>query len=137
MKISVRSILTLLAILFGFDIALYGQNMNMVTDSSEEMTDSIMAADPEELFESLPVPVIDYNYVNRSFIPRVFSGYHKLHTFHKDLSNIDHYKLMKVISGDSILMSEEDVIELIPNEDVSKFPDLTFLVPDGAETIKE
>lgn len=103
---------------------------------NEEAADSVTVIEPEDLFLSLPPQVVNYNIVNRSFIPRVFSGYRRVHKFHPDLLKIDHYKGLVVTNGDTIKVVDDELIEFIPNEDISRFPDLTYLVP-GEESEEE
>lgn len=51
---------------------------------NEEITDSVpvllVLSDPVALFDSMPQPVVNNKILNLSFKPKVFSGYHKLHT---------------------------------------------------------
>ena len=42
-------------------------------------SDTIFILSPKELYESMPTPQIEYKVVNKSFIPRVFGGYRKVH----------------------------------------------------------
>ena len=41
--------------------------------------DSIYIVEPDVLFDSMPQPVVNYNIVNLSLVPRVFAGYRKIH----------------------------------------------------------
>lgn len=54
---------------------LQAQDIKLI-DSSDTM--SIDLIDPQVIFDSIPTPVINTNVVNRSFQPRVFSGYKRI-----------------------------------------------------------
>lgn len=51
----------------------------MKTGDEDQQSDTLKILSPEELFNSLPTPSINKNVVNKSFIPKVFGGYRKVH----------------------------------------------------------
>lgn len=71
---------SILLFLFGL-IPLSGQSQEIVNvESLEADTDSLVLSDPVALFLSMPQPQVNNKILNLSFKPKVFSGYHKLHT---------------------------------------------------------
>ncbi|MCH5236579.1 MAG: DUF3078 domain-containing protein [Muribaculaceae bacterium] len=111
------------------------EDLALVEDSLAAVKE-IQVAEPEDLFLSLPKPVVNRKIVNRSFIPRVFSGYRKLHKFHPDFLHPNHYDGLSVMTYDSTLMMVDEVIEVLPNENESMFPDLTYLISREEEVVE-
>ena len=75
-----------------------------------EEPDTIPILSPQELFESLPTPVIEKNVVNRSFNPKVFGGYRKVHQI-PDFTKLKPYNGLEVMTYvepvDSLLITDE------------------------------
>ena len=67
-------------LMLGGNITFAQTEMNQEDSVIEEIQpDSISILSPEELFESLETPKINSKIVNKSFIPKVFGGYRKIH----------------------------------------------------------
>ena len=89
-----------------------------ISEEIGEENDSISMIDPAAIFDSLPQPKVNEEIVNLSFVPRVFSGYRKIHGI-PELSKREFYKginNLEIINGDIIEDSnifENDSINLV------------------------
>ena len=124
MKLTFPYCLLTLVLIFGLNrgVAQDNREINLTSRLSTELVtedfedenplDSIYILPPDVLFDSLPTPKVDFNILNRSFNPRVFSGYRKVHTI-PDFAKLKPYNGLKVMTEefpDSLAI--EDLVEL-------------------------
>lgn len=83
---------------------------------------------PEEIFDGLPEVVVDESIVNRSFIPKVFKGYHRLHP-KPEFLQLKPFSALKVMTSDSP-DTEQTGRETIGIEIEEPRSDLSYLFED-------
>ncbi|MCH5234212.1 MAG: DUF3078 domain-containing protein [Muribaculaceae bacterium] len=104
-------------------------------DSLAQNTVKIL--NPQEVYDSLPQPEVNYDVVNFSFTPRIFSGYRKVHNPHFAQKEFyDNLKGLKLINGDLVIQEviHNDSIALLEVERVSTdqdFPTVEVVEPDS------
>lgn len=97
------------------------QCFNLDCEFCNAVPDSLIVVNPAEFFDSLPQPEVNYEVLNRSFSPRVFAGYRRLHQT-PDFKKITPYSGLEVmtyvdtVSGEEFLVENIEIIEpVVPN----------------------
>ena len=124
MKHIYTSILTLLLSVVGVTQA-RGECEHILCEICRvEVPDSLIVSDPVALFDSLPQPNVNYEILNLSFSPKVFSGYNKINGVPQLSRKELKYKIpvttyAEVIVPDSVLLA-------LPEDSIA--PHLTEIV---------
>lgn len=111
----------------------FGSLTSKAQESSPSDSILIEVMDPEELFESIPTPIINNKVVNRSFQPMVFSGYRRIRPT-EEIFKLQPYVGLEVMTeqiGDSI----ENVIAIenmeLTDSASNGTKDLSYLFADN------
>ncbi|MCH5241867.1 MAG: DUF3078 domain-containing protein [Muribaculaceae bacterium] len=108
-------------------------------DSLAQNTVKIL--NPQEVYDSLPQPEVNYDIVNFSFTPRIFSGYRKVHNPHFFQKVFyDNLKGLKLVNGDIIIQEviHNDSIALVQVEQIitePDFPDMEVIMQDSSTNL--
>lgn len=109
-------------------------------DQEQELTednDTIAILSPQELFESLPTPKVNTKIVNKSFIPRVYGGYRKLHKI-PEFMNIKPYNGLETMTyiepADTTDIETSDFLEGLENEGY-EYNGLISLAPEEDDAV--
>ena len=99
----------------------------------EILPDSLIVSDPVVLFDSMPQPQVNEKILNLSFKPKVFSGYHQIHTT-PDFMNLPPYNGLQVMTyiepvvTDSLDVIEGELITIdMPEEYVPSIPEMEII----------
>lgn len=99
----------LLIACLGFSSRSFGQTEFLAeTIAAVTEEENFLMPDPQAIFDSMPQPAVNYDIVNLSLVPRVFSGYRKIHHSpqYSQKNFYDGLKNFVIINGDELQFDE-------------------------------